>query len=635
MFTIHRSKENPILTPSDQNPWEAQATFNGCPIVDGNTTHLFYRAMSRTELLTEPHISHSIIGKATSTDGVHFDNRIPFIAPAESFDQYGCEDPRVIKIEGRYYIFYTALGNFPFSADGIKVAVAISDDLVTVKERHLVTPFNAKAMTLFPEKINGKYVALFTVHSDLPDTDIVFAEFDTIEDLWSETYWHDWYEHRHDHVLSLHRTADEQVEIGAVPVKVAEGWLLIYSHTSSYFSSSTHRFGVEAVLLDAKNPKSILGRTKESFMTAETYYEQHGIVPEIVFPSGALLRGDYLDIYYGAADTFCCKCTVLLSTLMAAILPDAKKLFLRAPENPILTARAKCDWEAHGVFNPAAIEIDRTIYILYRAMSSDDTSTVGLAVSKDGITITERLSKPIYTPRGEYEIKHQPGNSGCEDARIVEIKGRLYITYTAYDGFVPRVAVSSISKEDFVARKWKNWSLPEIITPMSLPEKDTCIIPEKGPHGYTVLHRAGTSICGDVLKSLDFSTEKITRCIEMISPRPGMWDSRKAGISGPPIKTAQGWLLLYHGISDSGAYRVGAALLDSKDPTIVLARTALPIFEPEQDYELSGVIPNVVFPCGSVKRGDKLFVYYGGADTVTCVATTKISSILKTLNYEI
>jgi predicted GH43/DUF377 family glycosyl hydrolase len=186
-----------------------------------------------------------------------------------------------------------------------------------------------------------------------------------------------------------------------------------------------------------------------------------------------------------------------------------------------------------------------------------------------------------------------------------------------------------------VARKWKNWSLPEIITPMSLPEKDTCIIPEKGPHGYTVLHRAGTSICGDVLKSLDFSTEKITRCIEMISPRPGMWDSRKVGISGPPIKTAQGWLLLYHGISDSGAYRVGAALLDSKDPTIVLARTALPIFEPEQDYELSGVIPNVVFPCGSVKRGDKLFVYYGGADTVTCVATTKISSILKTLNYEI
>ena len=205
------------------------------------------------------------------------------------------------------------------------------------------------------------------------------------------------------------------------------------------------------------------------------------------------------------------------------------------------------------------------------------------------------------------------------------------MTYTAYDSYVPRVAVTSISKEDFVARKWKNWTLPEIITPMSSPEKDTCIIPEKMADGYVVLHRAGTSICADILKSLDFSKEKITRCIEILSPRPGMWDSRKVGISAPPIKTKNGWLLLYHGISDDGAYRVGAALLDLKNPTIVLSRTALPVFEPEEPYELQGVVPNVVFPCGTVKRGNTLFVYYGGADTVTCVATTKISSLLEAL----
>jgi len=134
-------------------------------------------------------ISMSVIGHASSDDGIEFDNRLPFIVPEESWEKYGCEDPRVTKLDGKYYIFYTALSEFPFRAEGIKVAVAISKDLETIEERHLVTPFNAKAMAMFPEKINGKTVVIFGVNTDNPPAKIAIAEFDKEEDLWNEKIW--------------------------------------------------------------------------------------------------------------------------------------------------------------------------------------------------------------------------------------------------------------------------------------------------------------------------------------------------------------------------------------------------------------------------------------------------------------
>jgi predicted GH43/DUF377 family glycosyl hydrolase len=323
--------------------------------------------------------------------------------------------------------------------------------------------------------------------------------------------------------------------------------------------------------------------------------------------------------------------SVNLEQLLATMRASNKKLVTRFKDNPILTARPKVSWEAHGVFNPAAIELDGTIHILYRAMADDDTSTFGYAASTDGFTITERSTKPVYVPRGQYELKQHGGNSGCEDPRMVVIDDIVYIFYTAYDGNLPRIASSNISKADFLNKKWKNWSLPELVTPPSINNKDGAIVPAKTKKGYVILHRIDTSICADILPSLDFSKDKVSRCIEILSPRRGMWDGRKVGISAPPIKTKGGWLLLYHGVSAASVYSVGAVLLDLDDPTIVLARSALPIFEPVEPYEINGVIHNVVFPCGMVKRGDTLFIYYGGADTVVGVATAKVSKILETL----
>ena len=118
-----------------------------------------------------------------------------------------------------------------------------------------------------------------------------------------------------------------------------------------------------------------------------------------------------------------------------------------------------------------------------------------------------------------------------------------------------------------------------------------------------------------------------------MAPRPGMWDSTKIGIAAPPLETEAGWLLLYHGVSDEGIYRIGAALLEFHNPANVISRTADYIFEPKEEYELKGIIDNVVFPCGAVIRDNTVFIYYGGADKVVGVATLDLKRVLEALLF--
>lgn len=640
MFIVKRSEENPILSPRKEHPWESFAAFNWCPVKDGRGVTVVYRALTEKQLLEEPKINKSIIGRAQSKDGVHYTDRLPFITPTKDFDKYGCEDPRVTKIDDIFYIFYTALGTYPFSAEGIKVAVALSKDLKTVTEKHLVTPFNAKAMALFPQKINDEFVVIFTMNTDKPPSTIAIARCKKIEDLWSKDFWDLWLKNMDSNTIDFRRADDDQIELGAPPVKTKDGWLIIYSHIRHYGKENVS-FGVEAVLLDKNNPRMIVGRTKGAFLVPEVYYEKTGIVSNIVFPSGAMVRDEFLDIYYGASDTHSCIATIKLEDLLSSMKENSEqkkdnseRMVERFAGNPIIVERPGKDWEAHGVFNPAAIDLDGKVHIFYRAMGADDTSTFGYANSKNGFVIDEREDKPAYVPRMDFEKKSHPGNSGCEDPRLVQIGSDIYMTYTAYDGHMPRVAVTQISEKNFLTKKWAKWSEPIIVTPPDVDNKDACIFPEKTEAGYVFLHRVHDSICAYILNSLDFNKEKVISCIEIIYPRKGMWDERKVGISSPPIKTKKGWLLLYHGVSETGTYRVGAVLLDLNDPTTIISRTAMPIFEPVEDYEMKGVVPKVVFPCGLVKRGDKLFMYYGGGDKVVGVATMKLSSILKILSND-
>jgi predicted GH43/DUF377 family glycosyl hydrolase len=249
------------------------------------------------------------------------------------------------------------------------------------------------------------------------------------------------------------------------------------------------------------------------------------------------------------------------------------------------------------------------------------------------VTVTERLDEPIYTPREAFEqkLRKPDGYSGCEDPRLTAIDDTLYMTYTAYDGeHPPRVALSSIPVQDFLDKKWKKWKKPVLITPENVDDKNMCILPEKIGGKYLVFHRIDRRICADMLDDLSFK-DRVKRCIEIMGPRPGMWDSEKIGITAPPLKLPDGWLLLYHGVSKNRTYRFGAVLLDKDDPTNVVSRTVDPIFEPTLPWELGGQVPKVVFSCGAVIRGDDLFFYYAGGDQAIGVAKGSVKEVMRIL----
>lgn len=632
MFYVKRSSYNPILSPILENSWENSAVFNCCPIKNGRNFDIVYRANSEKKNVAGYEMSISVIGHATSSDGIRFKNRKELILPEEEWEKFGCEDPRITKIDNKYYIFYTALGKFPFSAEGIKVALAISNDLKKIKEKHLVTPFNAKAMSLFPEKINGKLAAVLTVDTDNPPAKICIVQFDKESDMWSASFWKNFYKNIDKYIISLKRGNSDHVEIGAPPIKTKDGWLFIYSHIQNYFDEKKRSFGVEAFLTDLDNPSKIIKRTTEAFLIPEASYELHGQVDNIVFPSGAMIFGKRLRIYYGAADTTCAVAELELNLLLAAMDKErSEKIVKRYEGNPILVPDLNVKWRSKAIFNPAAIDLGGKIHILYRAMSDDNTSYVGYASTKDGFSIDENLPQPAYWPRASFEGKGVPGgNTGCEDPRLVKVKNKIYIFYTAYNGVdSPKVAISSIEVNDFMKRDW-NWSDPIVVSPEKEWDKDACIIPEKIKGKYFMIHRLGSSICADYMDSLDAPEERIREYIKLMTPREGMWDSFRIGLSVPPIKTSNGWLLFYHGVNN-GVYKLGAAMLDKKNPENVIARTSYHIMTPEMDYELVGEVNNVVFPCGAVVRKGVIYLYYGGADKVLGVATLKMKDVLAML----
>lgn len=290
--------------------------------------------------------------------------------------------------------------------------------------------------------------------------------------------------------------------------------------------------------------------------------------------------------------------------------------------NPIIEPIPNHPWEAKATFNPAAVYEGGKVHIVYRAMSEDNTSVLGYASSKDGFHIDERLSEPIYVPREEFEMKAQPGLSGCEDPRITKIGERFYMCYTAFDAKNPtRVALTSIKVEDFLNHNW-NWGKPVLISPPGINDKNACILPERVDEKYVIFHRIEPCIWVDFVDDLIFEENEWINGNAWFRPRTDSWDSKKIGIAGPPIKMKTEWLMLYHGVSElDRKYRVGAILLESKDPAQAMARTDEPLLEPEMDYEKEGQVGNVVFPCGAVVIDNDLFVYYGGGDRVVAVAT--------------
>jgi len=198
-----------------------------------------------------------------------------------------------------------------------------------------------------------------------------------------------------------------------------------------------------------------------------------------------------------------------------------------------------------------------------------------------------------------------------DDPRITKIGDTFYMLYTAYSETGVRVSLAST--KNFIA-----WTRYGVVLP-DVDDKDAVLFPEKINNKYVMLHRIHPDIW--IAYSDDLIHWDGHRVI--MTPRKGYWDSEKIGAGAPPIKTERGWLIFYHGVDGDNVYRLGVALLDLGDPSIVLKRQEEPVLEPEKYYELEGIVPNVVFTCGAVEVNDTYYVYYGGGDYVIGVATVK------------
>src|ERR1700733_14155305 len=135
MITLQRHPENPILVPNPDHEWDDDGAFNGCVAYHDGTYHMVYRALSTEKRQNGVSLRVSTVGYAKSTDGVRFTDQRQLFGPTEDWEVYGVEDPRITYFNGKFYIFYTALSTYPFSAYGIKTAVAITEDFKVYQEQ--------------------------------------------------------------------------------------------------------------------------------------------------------------------------------------------------------------------------------------------------------------------------------------------------------------------------------------------------------------------------------------------------------------------------------------------------------------------------------------------------------------------
>lgn len=325
--------------------------------------------------------------------------------------------------------------------------------------------------------------------------------------------------------------------------------------------------------------------------------------------------------------------------------------------NPILRPNPINDWESLVVCNPGVWYEDGVFYMLYRAAGDDEKHVIqlGLATSTDGFNFKRESDKPVFSPTEEGP------DSGCvEDPRIVKFDDYYYVTYAfrpyppgQYWKFDHDVVLRPKCGEHApvflrenmgntalaVTKDFRNFTRLGRITEPSLDDRDVILFPEKIDGKYAMLHRPKQYI-GEKFQGvkepsmwIKFSEDLLNweskESHLLITGRENSWEE-KIGGSTPPIRTKDGWLVLYHGVENGGLgyYRVGALLLDLKNPLKILGRTKDFIMEPETEFELNGYYNGCVFPTGNMIIDETLYVYYGAADKYVCVATCDVNELL-------
>lgn len=353
--TLERNTENPIISPLDVTPsrpdFEILSVVNAGATQVGAKTALLLRVAERflqssKEELTVPHVvisggeatitattfsltdkrydfsdprlihtndtAHNIIALtslshfrlAWSDDGIHFQvEKSPWFLSATREEAWGCEDPRITKIEETYWINYTAVSDL-----GIATALASTTDFQHVERHGIIFPPSNRDVVIFPEKINGQYAAF---HRPMPvaigGQNIWYADSPDLAH---------WGNHRFVAAPRPTLWDGQKIGGGAPPILTKKGWLSIYHGVDE-----KERYSLGALLTDTKEPWKVLRRSRQPLLEPKVLYEQEGLFPNVCFTCGSITKNDELWVYYGAADKVLALATAPIKQVLESLEP--------------------------------------------------------------------------------------------------------------------------------------------------------------------------------------------------------------------------------------------------------------------------------------------------------------------------
>lgn len=293
----------------------------------------------------------------------------------------------------------------------------------------------------------------------------------------------------------------------------------------------------------------------------------------------------------------------------------------RYKKNPILT-RQDIPYPVATVHNAGVTKHGSKYIMLFRSHRFNGRSVIGIAESDDGYSFEVR-PEPFLIPSKE-NVFAEYEEYGVEDPRICCIDGDYFITYSVYSRHGVRIALA----------RTRDFNEVERIALITQPDyRNVVLFPQKINGEYVRLDRPHSEISPWSI-NISYSPDLIHWGKSRVIMKPSQyhWDEMKIGPGATPIKTDQGWLNIFHGVfstMNGAVYRLGAALHDIEDPSKIIGVSDDWILQPEDPWELTGYVSNVVFTCGAIAEQDgTIKIYWGGADTVMCVGTARVDRLI-------
>jgi len=345
-------------------------------------------------------------------------------------------------------------------------------------------------------------------------------------------------------------------------------------------------------------------------------------------------------------------------------MTTVKESLVEVKREGIILEHRPDGFDSMAVLNPGCVQQGDTVHMYYRGVVKGNLSSIGYARLQGPLTVVERSDAPILASEDAYDCH------GLEDPRIIFFEGLYYMIYVAYDGKNARTAYATSSD----LKQWKKcgmispqMSYKELLllfersgvsvkeayfrfgeyiisrqgSGVKIWDKDAFIFPRRINGKIALVHRILPDM--QIAYADSFSDFQRKEYWEdhlkhlqdaVLLENEHKFENRNIGGGCPPIETDAGWLLIYHGVEEqnrSKVYSAAVALLDKDNPQQVIARARVPLFVPQEKWELHGSVNSVIFPTGTSQFGDRLYLYYGAADSRIAAASLSLSELLTVL----